>query len=391
MLTKKARLSIFGIIFSQTFEKGDVIHILKDLQRDDQSLAIFAFKAKWEKIIKLLVELGSWVDRFEAQELVEHVMKAYQVNNREIWEAAIFEDPTVYMWDQAALENRRLDSRDEASAEELRQIEIAAYVRAIISAYMIDTKIFQSGEDLKRLDFIFQQEIGLVIKKLWEYLLPISIDEFVKYLKLEFPYLRQSHIQFVLENYTNAFEKRLKEIEESQAILQGKKKPKAAKAALPVKVPPPQIVDEDNLDALFDNIIMEEIPDMVVREPEPVIGADQTVMPKLHAKIHKINTEGVTQLLLALIPKFVLDEIPERTLGQLLILQRHARQTDQIGVFWKILNRVERKLNTEYHQAPESEEKKKLNNIIRILLAFKIKLGTDTARLENLKKELQEK
>lgn len=385
MLTQKARLSIFGILFSQNFEKGDVIHILKDLQQDDPNMAIFAFKMKWQKIINLLVELGSWVDRFEAAELVEHIMKAYAVNNREIWEAVIFEDPTVYMWDQAALENKRIDTRHEASGNELAEIEKIAYVRAIISAYMIDTKILQAGDDLKRLDFVFQQEIALVIKKLQEYLLVISLEEFTKYLKLEIPFLRQSHIQFVKDNYTAVFEQRQKEIEESLPLIKGKKK--AKKTEVPkTPAPPPQVVDEDDLDTLFDNIIMEDIPDMVIREPEPVVEADHTVIPQLHEKIHKINTEGVTQLIQALIPKYTIEEIPERTLGQLRIIQRHVRKTDQIGVFWKICNQVERKMISDFHQAPDSPEKDKLNKIIQTLLTFKITLGNATARLENLKK-----
>ncbi|HDQ22972.1 MAG TPA: hypothetical protein ENN28_03295 [Candidatus Uhrbacteria bacterium] len=382
MLTKKARLSIFGILFSQIFEKGDVLNILKDLQEDDKDLATFSFKMKWEKVLKILTALGSWVDRFEATELIEVIMKAYKVNNKEIWESVIFTDQTIYMWEKEAAENRQLDLRDQVSAEKLFIIEQAAYVRAIISAYMIDSKILQLGEDLKRLDYVFQQEVALVAKKIKDYRLPINLEEFIKHLKLEMPFLKESHFQFVRANYSEFFASWLKK------SISGKEKRKAAKSVSePAPAKAPAILDEDNVDSLFDSIVIDKIPDMEVREAEPIIKGDQTVLPQLHTKIYKIDADGVTQLLLALIEKFGLDEISERTLSQLWILQRHVRQTDQISAYWKILNQVERRLLVNYHQLPDSEEKEKLNKIIQTLLAFKIRLGNDTARLESLKKE----
>ncbi|MCX6743289.1 MAG: hypothetical protein NT116_03550, partial [Candidatus Parcubacteria bacterium] len=150
MLSLRARREIFGIAFESVFEAGDALAILKDLQHDDWNLAVFAFRVKWEKILKILINLNAWIIGEEANELIAHFMNYYKIFNYEIWEEVINTDQTLHIWhvnyreEYQSQKERFYSEETSLKSSEKSETEKQKLIRAIFSALMIDTPVIQN-------------------------------------------------------------------------------------------------------------------------------------------------------------------------------------------------------------------------------------------------------
>lgn len=371
MLTQKARHEIFGLVLETTFESGDFIDFLHSTQKDndDWTITLLTFKRRWAQVKKILIDVGAWVNRWEAIELTKLLMKHHQITNDNIWEETFHTDPDLHLWEQQEKDNKIFDRRSEAIGNEKDEIDRVSLIRAIINLYMIDTRILQDTDQLPRLDYTFSHEIQMVIDKIIYYRLPVTLEELCSFVRLEFPRLPQSCIHYLEQNYQEIFKIHLPE----------KLKPKIS------------IPDEDffeNFDQMFDAIHEDEIPEFETREPTSVPnGNNLRLKVKLADTSYNLTAEGIINSLKELFPDYTIDEIQTRAMDKLRSFRKHARDVDMIEVYWKLLKTVEIDFLKEWQgNNKESEYMQKLGKIRTALSLFIIEMGNDTALLMHLKK-----
>ncbi len=377
MLSDKARYRIFGLALETVFETGDFLKIIQDLQRDDPEMAIFFFKIKWAKVKRILIDSGSWATRFEAIELLDTFMNTYRIKNREIWEEVLHTDQDLFLFGKKISLNTIWEERLKADPKQRMEIDRLTIIKALLNTYMLETKIMQDSESLRRLDVIFPQELQIVVDKLKHYQIRCSVEDLQRLLEEEFPRLPQSYF-----NYVGKY---------LQQILDGYQ---AVDFELPSRVSAETDTLEDEFDNVFANALVdEEINHLKTREPEVSLDeGNQSLVINLKGKDYEITVDSITDLLLKML-NFPVEEIYNRVADQIRTFRRHARDEDRLETFWLIIDNVEKQLQAQWTKDDQSELMEKIGKIITCISILKTEMGNDIALLCSLRlaKEAQNK
>ncbi|MCX6744182.1 MAG: hypothetical protein NTX82_01510 [Candidatus Parcubacteria bacterium] len=370
MLSNKARRKIFGLALETVFENGDFFNILNAIQTDDQDVAIFTFKVKWQKVKRILIDINSWITLYEARELIEAFMKMYKIENSEIWESILPTDQDLFLFGKKKSLDALWQERQTATSEEKHEIDRTTIIRAIINTYMLETKIMQDSEFLRRLDVIFPQELQIVVNKLKSYQIRCSLEDLEKLINSEFPRLPRSYLNYIAKYY--------------QQIMAGYD---PVDFELPSKVRLGNESLEDEFDSVFaDALVDEGINPLKTREPVVSLNEEQhSLIINLEGKEYKITVESISDLLLKMINDYSLDEIYDRVTDQLRTFRRHARDEDKLENFWLIIEKVENLFQQQWARDEDSELMKKMGNLISSLAILKTEMGNDLALLASLR------
>lgn len=382
MLSDKARFQIYGLALQTHFEDGDFLDILKSIQNDarDYEVAILSFRFKWQKVKRILISVGAWVTRFEALELLEVFMKMYRINNREIWESILHTDEDLYLWDKKKSLTAFWEERKTATLERKKEIDRLAIIKAIINTCMLETKVMQDSEYLKRLDVVFRKELQIVADKLKHYQILCTPDDLGKLIQEEFPKLPASYLNYIKKYYPQ--------------ILAGYD---PVDFELPSQMKDPTASLEDEFDSVFANaLVAEEISPLQTREPITMINEENHLLAiNLEGKYYEITVSGIIDLLYKMISDFSAEEIYDRATDQIRSFRRHARDEDKLETFWLIIDRAEKELHKQWVDEKElkaqraSEDEiiimRKLGKIISSLGILKTEMGNDIALLFSLK------
>ncbi|MFC1598949.1 hypothetical protein ACFL2U_03015, partial [Patescibacteria group bacterium] len=368
MLSEKARKHIFGLAFESIFEAGQTMEIMNLVQDDDFAVAVLTFKSRWEKIIKILIELGGWITQEEATELVPLFLKSHGIKNDEIWQEVVFTDNTIYMWTQSAIFYNK-----EIVGKEKQEQDRIALIRAILSSHMIDTRINQEHVMLKRERFVFQQELILAAKKIASFHLKTTAEELKELIALEFPKIADTRMEHVDVVFQSILAKYIPvEINLMEALEGIEEVADTTKLTEPT-IEPLSAAEEADVDAMFDKI---QLPPMETKESIALPGSDGKSMEvTMKPTIHQVNANGIVSTLKSLIPKFTIDEIQERAMEELRNFKKHGRNLNKLDVLWEILKLAERKLTSEHDKDVDTEDMRKLGKLVIALSMYKIEIG----------------
>jgi len=377
MLTNDARHKIFGLTFESLFCSDDLLPSLSFMDQSEKKIVM----NRWQKLIRILIETGSWINHFEAQELVEAYCHLHEINRQgsELLLDIIFADQTIYLWEQEAKNNQLLEeyktSLDENRRQEITRI---AMIRAIINSYMIDTRTLQDTDMMKRLDFVFPRELKMAVEKIKYCRLPIkSMAELTELIKNEFPKLPESY---------------LKQIPKFQNLLNGclvvDEKPIVLPPSVSPKAPKLSSILEETEDALNDLFAdtQKDIPAMHTKEQIMIIVKEpgsQKSLPDTAVKdaVYNVTLEGIQQQINEMLDDYNKDEIQDRIMDHLRTLLKHSRDCDRITSFWKILKLIESEMQKKYVPADTNFLMRKFGIAYKTVSLFKYRIGGDTALL----------
>ena len=201
-LTDKDRMSLFGNIFVEYLEAGDVVEAIRELQFDDEDLAIRQFQGLMQDIVNELVGLNSWISIDEAELLFKTLLPKYGITNENIWWAFFNQDPTLHMWKKQQPLNALLQDREKLLNGDKKNFDRQMLIQAYIGQFMVGTGEYQFSAMGERREYIFLKEVGHLVQLLAENKIKCSAEELKNNILKVFPGLsRYPHLLSSIDNY----------------------------------------------------------------------------------------------------------------------------------------------------------------------------------------------
>lgn len=201
-LTDKDRMSLFGAIFVEYLEVGDTIEAIREIQYDDEELAITAFWKVFIEVIQELIGLNSWISVSEADMLFRTLLPRYGLTNENIWWAVFNQDPTLHMWKQQQSLQDMLEQRNMLLNGDKKNFDRQMVIQSYISQFMIGTCELQTSTMVERREFTFFEELKRLVSLLAENKIKCSPNELKNNILKVFPGLsKQSYLLSMIDKY----------------------------------------------------------------------------------------------------------------------------------------------------------------------------------------------